>query len=1439
MLVSAHGTRERFWVQLVHALYLSGRQADALGAYQRARTVLVDELGLDPGAELRTIHAAVLAQDPALDIIRPANRQPVPAGLALAGTPFVGRADDLSWLRQRWAETVAGHGSVVVVTGPEGAGKSRLLAELGMEVHQRGGVVSYDIGTRAPNPSALVAAACGRPALALLDEPVTAVAATAVAGMPLLVVAALDTSHAARHVRAGFLGSEQRELPPLSDEAGLRIIDLYLDSNRAAIDVDHILRASAGRPGLLHELAAAQVERSAIARIGSAAQLASSARTNLTVVRRDLKDGLLDLHRGRAQRSANDAVRARSTGTGPLSGCPYKGLSRFERGDSALFHGRDDLVSTLLARIADSRLVAIIGASGAGKSSLVRAGLLACLADGSLPGSGAWAQHLMTPGEAIPALEGGEGVLVVDQFEEVWTALDADRRGDFVDGVVAAAHSGWRVVITLRADYVDRCAEHVTLGSLVSEGTVLVGPMTDHEVRRAVEGPAEVAGLVVDPRLVEQVVKDVRAQPGALPLMSAALADTWEGRSGHRLTIAAYTRAGGVSGAVARMAEDTYGALSPSEQSAVRRLFLRLARSGDEGGLLRRRVPLPELDQDADTARSLESMTRKRLLSIDQGSVEVSHEALFLAWPRLAEWLTDDEQGRLLRKHLAPAALEWEAGQRSATDLYRGVRLEAVLEWTREHRTDLTHLEREFVDASVAEVERELSEQRKRAEREARGRKRLRVLSALIAVTLAVAIVAAVIAISQRRQVEDVARRAVARQLGSAALVEEKLDRSLLLAAAAVGVDDSSQTRGDLLAALQRSPAALRVLRGNGNRLLALDVSTDGIVVAGDNDGNVSTWDADSGRAAGPRVRASDFGYVDIAARPGSGEVILSSLRKGGPQLPRLIRWDVARQEQIGPRLPGASSPMGSLSWTPDGRWLAASQDAGDVLVWDFEHLDRPPAHLETDHERFLNVAYAGGRRFILVPVTGKASVWLPGATKPLRRFDVGSDVTAAVSNPTGSLLAVGHEDGATALWETDTGALRARLTSHGAEVGAAAFDRQSSTVATMGNEGDVILSDVASGEVLETLTGHSGEIAAGAFSPDGRTLYTAASDASVIAWDVTGERRLGAIFPDSRGVDATWATVGDAGVVAVTHADGTVRFWDADSGQPRGDAVQGDQKAILAASFSPDGSELATAALGGTVQLWDTATSAPGALIRGLPGDANEVAFSPDGRLLAVCVWEPGGGTIHLFDTVTHKQVGAPIDVGWGIPQLAWSPDSMRLAVSSWEENELRVYDVPSHGLVWRQKPGDIPEAVAWSPDGARVATGDDSGNVRLWDAVTGRPVGEPFGGHTAPIVTTSYSPDGELLASAGYDGRVILRDAVTGEQLGTPLDASPSRYTFARFDAQGRLFVGSDDGAMWRWDVDADSWRRRACAIAGRDLTQAEWADLNTGWPYQAACS
>jgi hypothetical protein len=438
---------------------------------------------------------------------------------------------------------------------------------------------------------------------------------------------------------------------------------------------------------------------------------------------------------------------------------PYVGLAPYQVGDADRFFGREALTDTLVTLVDARPFVAIFGASGAGKSSLLRAGLVARSTRTPIvvsPGADPITElavpvaHLADePADRVradlaadpQALRGwlakaaGDLLLVVDQFEEAFTLCDEAARLWLIRALTTAAGPHSRVVVSVRADFYGRCARHPELVAALHGAQVLVGPMSTEELRAAITGPAARAGATIETALMARIVADVSGQPAVLPLVSHTLAETWRRRRGVVLTLTGYEDAGGIAHALARTAEHTFGRLTTDDRRAARLLFLRLVVPGDGTEDTRRRVRRADLDVPDDL---LDRLAAARLITIDRDSVTLTHEALLQAWPRLAGWIADDRDDLRAQHRLTEATAVWEAHGRDPDTLFRGTRLDQAVRL----RDRLNPRERAFVDAGrTAEHARVRADRRttRRLRRLAAGLAALAVLLAGTAVAAATA----------------------------------------------------------------------------------------------------------------------------------------------------------------------------------------------------------------------------------------------------------------------------------------------------------------------------------------------------------------------------------------------------------------------------------------------------------------------------------------------------------------------------------------------------------------------------------------------------------------------------------------------------------------------------------------------------------------------------
>ncbi|MGH8906520.1 MAG: cytochrome D1 domain-containing protein [Egibacteraceae bacterium] len=1097
---------------------------------------------------------------------------------------------------------------------------------------------------------------------------------------------------------------------------------------------------------------------------------------------------------------------------------PYMGLAAFQAEDAQWFFGREQLVAELTVRLAEGPSLAVVGPSGSGKSSVLRAGLLPAVWGGMVAGAGSWSTVVLTPGahpleelavrvalvrgvapgslladlradpgllrlavrQAVAEAPGDTRLLLlVDQFEETFTLCDdeAERR-QFIQALVALVgdpDSPATVVLGLRADFYDRCADYPGLIDILEDNQALVGPMTAAELRAAITSPAERAGLTLEPGLVETVLADLGEEPGSLPLLSHALFATWQRRRGRTLTRAGYADAGGVRRAIAQTAEAVYSALDPASQAIVKEVFLRLIALGEGTADTRRRVRRSELlaDRDAEGVdRLVDRLAEARLLTLGEDSVEIAHEALIREWPALGEWLTEDREGLHTQRRLTQAALEWESLARDRGALYRGVRLATAREWAQSHETRLNDLEREFLTASSNAERDEL----------AAARRRSRLLSALSAV-LAILLI---VAVQQRQSARQQRDLATSRQLAAQAEGATSSDPQLatLLSVAAFDVADTAEAHSSLLNQRQRLQGVERFLSGHTDPVGDVLFSPDGRLLAtGGGEGAVILWDAaqrtrlDTLTGHTDRVSSVAFspdGRV-LATGGGNGEVLL---------------WDVAQRTQLD-TLTGHTSVVVSIAFSPDGRTLAAAGADGTVIIWDMAR------------------------------------------TAPALTVRVGEAVTSAAFSADGRVLATGAGNGEVVLWDVTQRAQLATLTGHTSAVNSAAFSADGRTLATGDVGGGVILWDVAQRTQLDTLTGHTDRVSSVGFSADGRILATGGGNGEVLLWDVAQRARLDTLTGHTDRVLSV-AFSPDGRTLATGGGNGEAILWDVAQRTPPA-ALTGLIGPVSDTVFSPDGRLLALAGFDGEIVLWDTAQPTQRATLLGDAGEEGSgMAFSPDGRLLA----SGSDSSVVLWDVVRGAEPVTLTGHTGAVNSVAFSPDG-RLLASGGDDGEVVLWDMAqgTEPVTLTGHTGAV-NSVAFSPDGRLLASGGDGGEVVLWDMAQGTELAT-LTGHTGAVLSVAFSPDGHTLATAGgNDGRVLLRDVARRTRLAT-LTGHTETVLSVAFSPDGHTLASVGGGQnIILWDVDAASVREQLCAIAGRGLTRDEWAAYLPGRPYRSLC-
>ena len=1147
--------------------------------------------------------------------------------------------------------------------------------------------------------------------------------------------------------------------------------------------------------------------------------------------------------------------------------CPYRGLLEFEPGDADLFFGRDEVLADVLKRIAAGRFVAIVGPSGSGKSSLARAGVIAAARRGDV--AAIQSTVLITPGPDPPgALEAANPddpteLLVVDQLEEAFTLCDDEsRRARFFDEILARRG---KTVVSLRADFFGHCAAYEELAAQVSAHNVLLGPMTPSEMQRAIEEPARAKGLQLEPGLVELVVRDAAGEPGSLPLLSHALMETWARREGRTLTLAGYRDAGGVRGAIARTAEERFEGASETEQGLFRRTFLRLTEPGEGTEDARRRVPLQELGAGPETAAAmdglLDQLVQARLVTVDEGTVQFAHEALIREWPRLRAWLNEDRESLRVHRHLTRSAHAWEAMGRDPGELYRGARLAAALDWAGEG-AELSAEERAFLDASRTEQERELRDVRRRA-------RRLRAMLVTAALALVIAIVAGVLAYVQRGHARRSATVAQAGRLAaeSREAAAKHPDLALLLALEAGRLDDSIDTRGALLGALEQGSRVRAWLQGFDSPVGAAAFNPSGTLLATTTHDGTTLWNTSTWRPIGPPLRSSQGRWEGVDFSP-DGRTLAIAGGKGRVEL-----WDVSTRKELRElKDPAAKSGVPMLSvvrFSPDGRVIAAGpQETNHVTLWAAATgrlIGRPFAVKPAGSGGAQSIYFSPDSKRIAVPgLPGTVGIWKVATGRRVGRpISIGSaDVEEAIFGKDGRTLIVSDDSGAVSFVDIATGRPIRRPLSVGNQiVGALDLSPDGRLLAAASYDGSVFVWDTKTGEPYGSpFKADASPVNDVVFSPDGRTLVSGHHESAVV-WNIAGEQAIGEPLggPADEITDVSFSPDGKR--LATGTLDGRTIVYDTVT--RRQTLRIGAGSIVTAVAYRPDGKLIAVATIDGRVRFFDPRTGA--AVGRSLDEGSLpiwQVAFSPDGKLLAVDV-DPNGvkgfndqrrqGAVQLWDVDSRRRVGRTILPGGGsVLSIAFNTAGTLLATGSGERVDLwNVATQTRQGSPIRVTDEGFP-SVAFDPDDRLVAAGGGIGPVRVWRVDDHRPAFPDLTGHTGPITGASFDPTGSFLATTSLFGGTRLWDPATGVGYGDDLAGSarpaslepsielPFLAPGNAFSPDGKLLAvaGVEDRAML-WHIDPTVWRQRACAIAGRNLNRDEWKRyLPPGTPYRATC-
>ncbi|HEX6681982.1 MAG TPA: helix-turn-helix domain-containing protein [Candidatus Limnocylindrales bacterium] len=1014
--------------------------------------------------------------------------------------------------------------------------------------------------------------------------------------------------------------------------------------------------------------------------------------------------------------------------------------------------------------------------------------------------------HLLVRQALAARPEPVELLVVVDQFEEMFSSGEPDERSRFIDALLAicqAVDSRARVVIAVRADFYGRCAEHPRLLAALTDAQVLVGEMSGPQLREAITKPAERAGLMVEGALVAQVVAEVTGRPGALPLASHALLEAWRRRRGSTVTLAGYESAGGIDGAVAHTAETAYLGFDEDQRLTARHVLLRLVEIGADGVVTGRRVGRPELDvRDANVMPVLSRLVAARLLTFDRDTVEITHEALIRAWPRLRGWVDEDRDVLRLHRQLAAAAAVWESLGREPTVLYRGIPLSAASQYSSGKGVKLTAGEHEFLAASQAEQRREA---------DTRRRRQRMVLAGMSAVVVVVTLLAGT-AWSMANQAAAQRDLAISGRLVASARAQLPRDPqlALLLAVHAYRLRPGPATESVLRQAVTESRLAA-VLSGHHAEVTGVAFSPDGRSIASSGrDGTARIWNRTEHREK-MVLRQPDARFLGVAFSPDGRRLAVSTSEEtdDGPR-GGVTLWDLAEPD-FATVLRSPDPARIGVTFSPDGRNVATATTGGTVAVWDIDQGLRTQFRI---HNQTVNaIGFSpDGLRLAVAGGDDTIRLWPTAGGPPpaeLRGHD--GDAFAVAFAPDGRHLASGGSDRSVRIWSLPgTVAAAALLPGHESAVTAVAFSPDGRRIATASTDRTIRLWDVANPAHALVLRGHQGTVGAVAFSPDGRQLASGSDDRTVRVWDISGQADPTVVAgPSSSGPTAAGL---DGRHAANVKSDGTIALTDIASGRPL-TPLRGAITPSLQVALSSSGPAVASLTHLGGVQVW-----------RGGAASAPETWRCDDSRphLLATHIAiSPGGDRVAAACTDAHIRIwtgeerNARTLLTFGAGPVAFSPDGRRLAGTGLDR-EVKIWALTDRSDPVTLARQDTPiNDLAYSLDGQHLATAGADGVVRVWNTVSGTLNILP--GVPGNANTVAFNPATPSVASVGSDNTIRVW-SLTGGADPLILQPYPSPPLRATFTADGRNLVTTHA------DHTVQSWPCEACGPITEVLAHAQ---------------
>lgn len=1122
---------------------------------------------------------------------------------------------------------------------------------------------------------------------------------------------------------------------------------------------------------------------------------------------------------------------------------PYKGLRAFQESDASDFYGRAELTQQLITRLnedrADARFLAVIGPSGSGKSSVVKAGVIPALRNGALPESEDFYVAEMVPGaDALEELEsvllsiaifppdnlretlaasetglfdllnqilpddGSELFLLIDQFEEIFTQTEDNRvRTHFMNSLqYAVTHPESRLwaVITIRADFYDKPLLYPKFGELVRERGEIVLPLSRLELESAIVQPAKTMGVEMEKDLIAHIIQDVQEEPGALPLLQYALTELFDRRSGMLMTLDTYQDSGGVLGSLARRAEELYLEMDDVHQEAIRQMFLRLVTLGEGTEDTRRRVRWSELsfyDGDTDPMADVrDTFTKYRLLTGDndpqtrEPTIEVAHEALIRQWQRLRDWLADNRDNIRVQRQVVAAVNEWHQNDSDKSYLASGMRLEQFELLLDSSDIALTLEEKSYIVASIEQREAAIRAERERQAREQaleeRAQRNLRYLVGAMTIGLVIASILAIVALTQRQNAIQAQRVAEREAIENNSISLSNLarfwgrtsDEPLL----GLGYAVDANTIPNPPVEVQQTLAELAWQPGARRQLIGHEYEVWGVA----------------------------YSYDGLSVFSGDGSLSISD--------GNLIQWDTQTGDILQSFEGGHTDRIYSVATSPDGRYVATGSQDTRVIIW--EIATGEPRHILDNHTGVIfDVMFTNDSSRLLSADGNSTIVWNVETGALINQYNTLHDDIILDMDITADdrLVFSGSFDTTIKLWELDTGNVLLSLQA-GQITGAQFFPDEMRAVTTDQN-GDLIVWDLATGDATLTITHEETALRGGvAVTQDGQRVIAGDQNGNVMVWDISRADTQPILF--FRGHESRIPSLDISPIsneVVTASFDRSLIIWDIDGRHAEIERLTENTSRVYASNMSADGRFIASGATNGDIIIWEAISGEVLHRIQSTAGIVYDVAFSSDSTRLASAHED---GTIALWDTTSGDNIRLLSDLQAPARTVVFSSDSRLIAAAGGQIQVSNARPADNQIIIWDDD-GTIVQTLnghdaavrtlAFTPDDEQLFSGSDDTSILSWSVETGDLI-RSYQGHQDSVWSISLNASGSQLLSGSLDNTIIHWDIATGNILGQ-LEEHTSEVRAVAFHPDGIHAVsgaGSIDESGSSSDYDLLYW-------------------------------